>query len=156
MISDDTASFYTNNTWTSFPLNFNNFENYTSQIAAWHSIFFEYAPNKFVMSWATDIGIQGGNGLIFFTFNDSSTVTNKPYVNASKAVQIYPNPVAETLVVDVQNEKGEIVIKDIIGNIVMSKNIDNSKMRLDLTHLNNGVYFVCINNQTLKKIVVNK
>lgn len=156
MISDDTVSLYTNNTWTSFPLNFNNFENYTQQIAGWHSVFFEYAQNKFVMSWATDIGIQGGNGLIFFTYNDSSTVTNKPNVIESNALQIYPNPASDFLVIDVQNKIGEIVIRDIIGNVVMSKNIDNAKMRLDLTKLNNGVYFVCINNQTFEKIVVNK
>lgn len=156
MISNDTVSLYDNNVWTSFPLMYDNFENMDLQLSGWHSVFFEYAPNKFVMSWATDIGIKGGNGLIFFTFNDSSMVTSKPIVDARKEVQIYPNPASDMLVVDVQNEKGQIIIKDILGNIVMLKNIDNPKMQLYLNKLNNGIYFVCINNQSLQKIVVNK
>jgi hypothetical protein len=155
MISDDTASFYTNNTWTSFPLNFNNFENYTSQIAAWHSIFFEYAPNKFVMSWATDIGIQGGNGLIFFTFNDSSTVTTAKLLNIKNEIHIYPNPVSTILVID-NLPNGLINIKDIIGNDVISSLITNSKMNINVSELSNGIYFVYVNNEEVKKIVINR
>jgi hypothetical protein len=113
------------------------------------------------------LGAQINNtAAIYFDLN-SPIITNNVQVTMSSftslqnktgenEIQIYPNPASNLLVVDVQKTKGLIVIKDIIGNIVMSKNIDNSKMRLDLSQLNNGVYFVCINNQTLKKIVVNK
>lgn len=157
MISDDSVSVYNNSTWQSFPLNFNNFENMTMQLAGWHSVFFEYAPNKFVMSWATDIGLKGGNGLIFFTFNDTSTVTNNAAIySAKKTFKVYPNPASNFITVHQLTKTGFITIADVMGNEVISINAVNKKENIDVSNLSNGIYFVNINNTEVQKIVINK
>lgn len=156
MISDDTASVYENSAWTSYPLNFNNFENSDMQLAGWHSVFFEYAPNKFVMSWATDIGIIGGNGLIFFTFNDSSTVTSNTILKSKTQVKIYPNPASNILVIEQLFTSGNIIIRDVLGKELISTNITNNREIIDVSSLNNGIYFVNINNVEIQKIVIHK
>jgi hypothetical protein len=156
MISDDTASVYENSAWTSYPLNFNNFENSDMQLAGWHSVFFEYAPNKFVMSWATDIGIIGGNGLIFFTYNDSSTVTSNTILKSKTRVKIYPNPASNILVIEQLFTSGNIIIRDVLGKELISTNITNNREIIDVSSLNNGIYFVNINNVEIQKIVIHK
>jgi len=77
-VSEDSLFLYTNNTWTLFHLDFNNFPNGGIPLPDFHGTFFEYAKNKFVLSYSTDFRNRDGNGLIFFTYNDTSTVVSNP------------------------------------------------------------------------------
>jgi hypothetical protein len=51
---------------------------------------------------------------------------------------------------------GFLTIVDVLGNEVISSNINNTKMQIDVSNLSNGIYFVSINNTSVQKIVIQK
>lgn len=155
LLSSDSVYIYRNNIWTAFHLDFDNFVHFNAVggNAAWTINFFEYAHNKFVMSFNYDLYFNGGNGMIFFTFNDTNTVTNNSIVDKLPQIQIYPNPTANSVIIDCLYSKGKISIFDVLGNEVFSTTINNPKMNIDISNLSNGAYFVKINNTATRKLI---
>jgi hypothetical protein len=73
----------------------------------------------------------------------------------TKGYRVYPNPASNLVVVETNNlteELNEIIIFNVLGNIVekFSNINNNSKIELDLTNLNSGLYFVQIGSQISK------
>jgi uncharacterized repeat protein (TIGR01451 family) len=100
---------------------------------------------------------------IFFDFNPpivtNTTVNTNAYPlslnqNVSSSLTTYPNPSSGTV-----NFSGDqvqkVVIYDVLGQVVMRKNLSNNS--LSLSDLNNGIYFVEMhtleNKQTLRLVV---
>ena len=81
-------------------------------------------------------------------------------------IQLYPNPANTSVTISLKSLKGEntsISIIDMLGREIKSttyQNLqaENNKIKLDITELNNGIYFICINNTKsfIRKLVVEK
>ena len=76
--------------------------------------------------------------------------------------RIWPNPTSSILNVEcrIQNEKAEVQIMDVLGNVLIHKSeIVNQKCTLDVSGLPAGVYFITITNSNntrlTKKLVIN-
>lgn len=74
-------------------------------------------------------------------------------------VAFFPNPVRNILTISAENEISYIAISDASGRIVLVKNrISRQKTEIDLSSLEDGIYFVRVETQTgiaLQKIVKN-
>lgn len=77
--------------------------------------------------------------------------------NNLQNVSFYPNP--SNGYITIETDRGlQITIHDILGKKVYSKNVISNET-LNLTHLNNGMYLVNMNdgeNQVTKKLIINK
>lgn len=72
--------------------------------------------------------------------------------------KLYPNPVIDILNIEPLNTKeiGAITILDMKGQENINKRINGDKIKIDMSHLNSGVYFVKIitnNNIIVRKII---
>ena len=111
-----------------------------------------------------------GDSAVFCRNNDTSAI----YINilnrattgieqvsgGNNQVSVYPNPTNGVLNVELGllNEKTEITIIDVLGNIVMQSIIYNLKSIIDISHLNKGIYFLRVETNegtTIKKIIKN-
>jgi PKD repeat protein len=79
--------------------------------------------------------------------------------NGPNALYIYPNPAAETFFVAL-NSPGNIKLLNTIGQVVYKKDkISNGKHAIDVSHLENGVYFVHFESEkgtVTKKILIQR
>lgn len=80
------------------------------------------------------------------SFNNQSTGTDLS--ETSKQVAIYPNPVQNTLNVNLSGLKGtsEVVIYNMNGTRVMSKSTGKANTEIDLSKLQRGIYMVKVFN----------
>jgi hypothetical protein len=76
--------------------------------------------------------------------------------NFEGPISIYPNPANETLNIDFGKEtkNNEVKLCNLIGQQLLVKNYSVKQMSLDVSGLNNGVYFIIINNRYYKKIEI--
>lgn len=78
-------------------------------------------------------------------------------INA-KGISIYPNPTGGMLHIKIDGNyyNANIIVYNVEGKEVVAHRLDNSSTNLDLSHLNNGVYFLTIdidNEQKEWKII---
>lgn len=71
--------------------------------------------------------------------------------SSNLAIQVYPNPCTEYLMIDNQEGK-QAVLYNALGQIVKMQSIENSNEKMEMSHLKSGVYFLQIDNQTFKII----
>jgi len=76
---------------------------------------------------------------------------------SAQGVKVYPNPAKDYINIDSNTlEVASVAVYDILGkNVLSQKGLNNN--RLDVSMLNNGVYFLQINangNTTIKKIII--
>jgi len=80
--------------------------------------------------------------------------------NLNSEVSVYPNPAINQIQITISDniEVSEIKILDVIGNEVAVPTIKQGKVIVDVTNLQNGVYFINVkagNETAIKKVVVN-
>lgn len=94
----------------------------------------------------------------YFDTTESKFVNNKRYVlsnhlnintsinenlSSKNNLSLYPNPVTNFLNIESKNNKIETIqIIDIMGNWVENIIVESNQIQIDLSHLNNGIYFV--------------
>ncbi len=69
---------------------------------------------------------------------------------------IYPNPVSDKLYIETEEEIEEVVVYDVYGR--RQQTTDNGQKSIDVSELNNGVYFVKVvteNGEVVKRIIKN-
>lgn len=70
--------------------------------------------------------------------------------------EYYPNPVKDVLTITNSNNIEALTVTNMLGQTIIFKQIDSTNTQLDLSYLNNGVYFVKVSvegkNKTLKII----
>lgn len=75
-------------------------------------------------------------------------------------VNIYPNPASDYLMVELDKKcVGNISILNLVGNVIVNTDINSLNMRIDLTGLPEGIYFLNIQtdtNRIVKKIKIQK
>ena len=97
---------------------------------------------------------SGGSLLLndLWKINISSNVGINTIVDPKTIVNIYPNPTNDKITVDISNEEEHsVIILDIMGKIIFQSNIQ-VKTQIDISSLNDGIYFIRIGNQTRKII----
>jgi hypothetical protein len=73
-------------------------------------------------------------------------------VNKKNTFTIYPNPTSNFLTIEFADEMPKtILIHDVLGKKVFERNVTNDAgLRLDVTHLSHGVYYLSVDNQVFK------
>ncbi len=79
--------------------------------------------------------------------------TNTVNLENEKNILIFPNPSNGILNIT-GDEEMLVVISDIAGRNLLTKQI-NKNNQIDLTSLSSGIYFVTINNQITRKLILN-
>ena len=92
--------------------------------------------------------VVGNNGNIYKYGFATNIKTEKNKTNFS----IYPNPSKDMLTINSNTQIGEIIISDVLGNTVYTKNVKNNEQTVDVSTLTSGVYFITVGNTT-KKII---
>ena len=69
-------------------------------------------------------------------------------VSAGSGMVIYPNPVKTTLTLDNLQNANRIVISNVIGQQVITKNdLRESRLTLDVSSLSRGIYLISVYRQ---------
>lgn len=96
------------------------------------------------------------------TFKGSSSIASA-VVSISKhtVTSVYPNPSTDGMfaVNTSANVKTLVNVYNVIGEVVLTKQINSGKELIDLTNQPNGSYFVSIKNENetvVKKVIINK
>ena len=71
--------------------------------------------------------------------------------SSNLAIQVYPNPCTDYVMIENQEGK-QVTLYNALGQIVMMQSIENSNEKMEVSHLKSGVYFLQIENQTVKII----
>lgn len=80
---------------------------------------------------------------------------------ATQQINVYPNPAKEQLFIDNSafDNPLEVKVFDSLGKVIINTKISNQLEAIDISQLNNGVYFITLRNNGVnqtQKIVVNK
>jgi choice-of-anchor B domain-containing protein len=73
----------------------------------------------------------------------------------SESFSIYPNPASTEINVTASNQNiDSVVLSDIVGKILVNyTNINSESFMVDISAYSKGIYFINVNNSTLKKII---
>lgn len=99
-----------------------------------------------------------GTEIDFCNFQPMTTSINN--FSDRDRVEIYPNPTSEILNIEFSNsEETEISVVDVFGNKIKKQKVKDKKEVVDISGIEDGVYFVAVKNleqQTvsIKKIII--
>lgn len=85
---------------------------------------------------------------------NSITTNINPVAGNQNQLIVYPNPANETVSLQCNVEIGRVVIYNTIGEEVYSQASD--KTNIDLSHLANGVYFICVKDKYSQPVSTQK
>ena len=95
--------------------------------------------------------------------NNRVRFNQSPTVIAESRLNIYPNPVSSTLIIENKNDlqtQCNLVLTNIQGQKIISKEIEfTNEYKLDVSLIEEGVYFLLLKNdsfQITEKIVITK
>ncbi|HXS38143.1 MAG TPA: T9SS type A sorting domain-containing protein [Flavipsychrobacter sp.] len=77
-------------------------------------------------------------------------------VNKSDNIDIYPNPVIDKLIIKTLTKDNTLTITNIIGRIMLQRQLTETQTTIDITTFPSGVYNVCMRNNNgiaFKKLV---
>lgn len=130
--------------WTAIPVNFDQIQ----VLYAWYGKDLKYSIAEALLD---------SNGAVeSFKYQvASATPVGLKELNSSKAIGVYPNPAQQELTIsglDELKENNTISIYSILGNLVAEKAIliRNGSAQLEVSELQNGVYFAMIGNQQIR------
>ena len=63
---------------------------------------------------------------------------------------VYPNPISGNILNIDTEEKGSFLIVDIMGKVLLNGAIFKGQNQIAVDNLNAGIYFVKVNNKTIK------
>ena len=67
-------------------------------------------------------------------------------------INLYPNPNNGTFYLDNLTEQTDYIVLDVQGKVVLTDQVNNGKTKVDLSKLGEGIYYIKINDETLKVI----
>jgi len=97
---------------------------------------------------SSDNGAYGMNTPAYFCMDDITLSSVGIQNKMESKANIYPNPAQDFIIVEA-DDKSEIKIMDISGKILYRETLNNSKQRINVSHLNTGVYIVSVTNKNL-------
>jgi hypothetical protein len=98
------------------------------------NIYFDYNPAIVTNTWTTQF---------------VSSLNNESY--AFNGLNYYPNPVKNNLTISNSSELTQVEITSVLGQTMMTKNLNELQTEIDLSNLENGVYFVKVKSDGAEK-----
>jgi hypothetical protein len=116
--------------------------------------------NSWVENSKYEFNIQAGknNGtfsisdIMMYSKADLALVTNAKQMG-SNAFDVFPNPVANTLYVDLRGISSKVAIYNALGQKLIEKTSTGSRLTFDVSSLRKGMYFVKLDDGSTKKFV---
>jgi hypothetical protein len=69
---------------------------------------------------------------------------------------MFPNPSKGVLNIDSETKIFNVKVFNSEGELVYDRNADSYQMKLDLSHMSNGLYFITLNNfQSTARLIIN-
>lgn len=104
---------------------------------------------------ASEMYIATADGTVTLLLSDVRKVlfekTDSVEENLTNTLSVYPNPVKDIIVLAETNENQEVIIYSMTGAEVLRCLVTKNRS-IDISSLNDGVYFVKSNNQIVKII----
>ncbi len=115
-------------------------------------------------AWSVYPYFNSGNIIIsdinrgFFIVRKSGTLSVDDSVFNKKEVTVYPNPAREKVIVTVKNNPIEKVqLFNVLGQKIVDVEVNNlSKISLNVSQYDEGIYFLMINNDFTQKIIIKR
>jgi len=101
------------------------------------NIYFDYNPAIVTNTCTTEF--------VSFLNNES---------HAFNGLNYYPNPVKNSLSISNSSELTQVEITSVLGQTMISKNLNELQTEIDLSNLENGVYFVKVKSNGAEKLLV--
>lgn len=115
--------------------------------------FNENQSGEYTLSLQT---INGCDSIIILNLTVEPVSSIKDIANESNFT-VYPNPTKEKLFINTKEKNANIVITNISGVVVYQNNNHSSTpIEINLKELENGIYFVRINNLETRKFIIEK
>jgi arabinogalactan endo-1,4-beta-galactosidase len=110
-----------------------------------HGNFTSYAKG----AWDDD----GSPSIVMDAFLNKSTLSVENIKNLNGVFNVYPNPSKSMITINaLENRVNTIKIYNINGNLLIKKKGKDKNVKLDISRLTAGIYFININNKVVKKI----
>jgi len=87
----------------------------------------------------------GHNGTILKLETETSTTEEISEINANKSLSIYPNPAKETVTIGtnhIVNERCMITIYNMLGDVIFTEKLNQTKTQLDIRNFSKGIYMI--------------
>ena len=109
-------------------------------------------------SWARYPNGTGAFRRLLPTFNFANVLTSTRDFADGSLLSIYPNPTNGFLMIESKSTPlSNLVVYNAVGQVVtFVKNIDNQQLRLDMSELPEGMYFLRVDNYSLRKILIER
>jgi spore coat protein H len=131
-----------------------------------------YSNAQFESNLTSDINVTGSPGLNTIMGLKNFITSRRNAIVAELATQgcvigvsevennskfnFYPNPSKDYIVVDVQGERNTITILNILGDVVYENTINHYNSRVNISHLNTGIYLLKVNHGVAQKLEIIK
>ena len=94
------------------------------------------------------------------TVNCTGTV-NTNNMSENNKIKVYPNPTTGKILIKnlIQTSNNSIVVRDILGKIIFTSESGNNLDSLDISYLEDGIYFIEIahsNGVRIEKVILSK
>ncbi len=109
-------------------------------------------------SWARYPNGTGAFRRLLPTFNYANVLTATHELADGQLLSIYPNPTNGFLIIESKTTPlSNLTLFNAVGQIVKNfKSIDNQQIMLDLSGFSEGIYFLRVDNYSLRKILIQK
>jgi len=143
-ISTDNVSW--NKIWTSLDV--------VSDSAKWHKVVLNI--DKYISANVSlSFHYSGKQGDVIGVDDILVTGQNISSLNTEKQelLNIYPNPTSDFIQIE-HGEMGMLTIMNSSGRIIMKNYINEDNFKINISHLNNGVYFIIFNQKVAKFVKI--
>ena len=89
---------------------------------------------------------------VVFLAKYSSTSGVPIFTQSQGDINIYPNPVTALLNITDAQTINQIIITDLLGQVVYSKDVNSYNLQVDMSNLSSGLYFIKVNGDQVRKI----
>jgi len=108
----------------------------------------ESGSDPHLWAWSSGTGIQHTAIPNYSTAAHIST--------SSACIEVYPNPFSDFVILDGDFAGYTIQILDVAGSVVSNLSNNTSPLKINLKDLNNGIYFISIQNDSLQDVSLTK
>jgi hypothetical protein len=103
--------------------------------------------------------VASTKGLVTINRSCLSVSNEKLTVSAPRLLKVYPNPATEQVVIEWHHsiKKGQIVITDMLGKVILKKELNESGNTLDVNNWTKGTYVISVvsgNVRATQKVIV--
>lgn len=124
-----------------------------------YSLYDGFSANDTTFWGSTSFLISSGDGIPQLLTNtqspcyDPTSIENQ---HSNNIIKLFPNPAEEHIYVETGTDNYQVQIKNILGQVIIEEESFEKKIKIDLTEIQPGVYFISISSsetEIIRKIV---